>query len=363
MPKASIISVRRASDVSQTSISRRLVWLLLVAGTIANAVGIAGGSWDAAYHTRFKVDTFFSPPHLVIYGGILGTMLVGLAVLAIIMVERRARGDWIGLLARRPLLVLPLLANLGFLATGPFDDLWHRAFGRDQLTPWTVPHAILLLNLAATAVAVAGLALWLRAPDPAGDLAPPADRSSQRRAGIMLFVGLSMVITHMWPFVAEWEHGGSFGNPIIQFDWVYPPLAALNAAVCLTLAAGLLPNRWWLPLLLVVTGQLWRTLPGWLLVPFGYANLGGLTITLSLAGLSYGLIAWLGRSWQAWARYAIFGLSYLGMIVVARALGELPTLTTADLALTAPLLPVTAVLGGVLGGWLAGWLQHMAGEQ
>src|SRR5436309_13887951 len=104
---ASTILVHRASDISQASISRRLVWLLLVAGAIANVVGIAGGSCDAAYHTRFKVDTFFSPPHLVIYGGILGTMLVGLAVLAILIVDRRAHGDWIGLLARRPLLVLP----------------------------------------------------------------------------------------------------------------------------------------------------------------------------------------------------------------------------------------------------------------
>jgi hypothetical protein len=180
---ASVIPTSRQADVAQPRIARWIVWTLLIAGAIANELGIAGGSWDGAYHDRYIVDTFFSPPHILLYSGMAGTMLVGLSALGAVMYEGHTGREWVRLLMRRPLLLLPVLANLGFLATGPFDELWHRTFGRDQLTAWTVPHAILLLNLAGTAVAVAGLALWLRTPVPIGGLAPAAGQAEAVRPG------------------------------------------------------------------------------------------------------------------------------------------------------------------------------------
>src|SRR5215213_4325758 len=158
------ISTERQSDVSQISISRQWVWMVLIAGALANVFALIGGSWDGAYHARYIVDTFFSPPHILIYSGMTATMISGLAVLALLAIEGRKHSN--GVIAHNPLLLITILANLGFLATGPFDELWHSLFGRDKLTVWTVPHVILNMNLAATAIGVIGLALWLQAVHP-----------------------------------------------------------------------------------------------------------------------------------------------------------------------------------------------------
>jgi hypothetical protein len=233
-------------------------------------------------------------------------------------------------------------------------------FGRDLLTTWTVPHAILLLNLAVTAVAVAGLALWLGAERPAGGLAPAPSRAARQAAGVMLFVGLSMTITHMWAFVMEWEGGVSFSNLVLDRPWLYPPLAAFDAALCLGLAARLLPLRWWMPLLLVLVAQAWRVGLSPVLLAYGYTYVESFALPLTLAGLCYGLIGWAGRGWRAWARDAVFGASYVGITLLARAAGELPGLTLGHVLLVAPLLPLAAALGGWIGAALAGWLRRAA---
>jgi hypothetical protein len=357
---ASVISV---STQARADISRRLVWGLLVAGTAANTFGIAGGSWDGAYHRRYVVDTFFSPPHLMIYGGMLGTLLIGLAILGMLVLDGWSQGDVAGTLLRRPLLLLPLLANLGFLATGPFDDVWHRMFGRDKLTPWTVPHAILLLNLAATAVGVAGLALWLRAAAPAGGLPAPQERGERRRAEVALFIGLSMALSHVWPFVSEWEGGFSLGSPVLQYGWIYPPTATLIAALTMTMTARLFPGRWWLLPLVALVSQIWRLLPSFLLTFFGYPGPNGLNIVLLTAATTYGLIEYFGQRLPARARYTLFGAGYIGVILLVRLAGRLPTLTSFEILATALLLPAFGILGGELGARLAGGLRRLAGDR
>ena len=101
---ATTISTHRQSDARQTSISRQWVWLLLIAGILANAFALIGGSWDGAYHARYIVDTFFSPPHILIYSGLTATMISGLAVLTLLVIEGRKSGGG-GVIAHNPLLL------------------------------------------------------------------------------------------------------------------------------------------------------------------------------------------------------------------------------------------------------------------
>jgi hypothetical protein len=306
---ATAICPNRQSDARQTSISRRWVWMLLIAGALANAFALIGGSWDGAFHARYIVDTFFSPPHILIYSGLTATMISGLAVLTMLVIEGQKSGG--GVIARNPLLLITILANLGFLATGPFDELWHNLFGRDTLTVWTAPHVILNLNLAATAVGVVGLALWLRAAHPNGALAPASDQTQRRTANVMVFLGLSMFVMNMWGFLSELESGDTSLSSIPSIGWLYPLLGTLISSLCLALAARLLPNHWWLPIALVMVAQLWWAVPGLVLQQFGYTQVDGFKIPLSLAGLIWALIIWASGKWPIWSRYAVFGAGYI----------------------------------------------------
>jgi hypothetical protein len=177
----------------------------------------------------------------------------------------------------------------------------------------------------------------------------------------MLFVGISMVVAHLWSFALEWEDVQLFRNLVVETGWLYPPLAVLDAALCLSLAERLLPKRWWMtPLTLVLAAQLWWVVPAALLIPFGYTGGDTFSLPLTLAGLSYVLIGWAGGDWRPWMRYAAFGASSIAVVVVALAAGNLPNVTLAGALLTTPLLPILAIAGGYAGDGLAGWLQQLA---
>jgi hypothetical protein len=359
---ATAISTHRQSDARQTSISRQWVWLLLIAGTLANAFALIGGSWDGAYHARYIVDTFFSPPHILIYSGLMATMISGLAILILLVIEGRKSGGG-GVIAHNPLLLITILANLGFLATGPFDELWHSLFGRDTLTVWTVPHLILNMNLAATAIGVIGLAVWLRAMHPNGSLASASGQTPRRAANLMIFLGLSMFIMNMWGFLSELESGDTSLSAIPSIGWLYPLLGTLISSLCLALATRLLPKQWWLTMALVMVAQLWWVAPGLILQQFGYTQVDGFKIPLSLAGLIWALIIWAGGKWPIWARYGVFGASYTVIVLLSRLFGLLTATTNNDVLVTAIFLPVIAIIGGYVGTGLAGWLQRLAGDE
>jgi hypothetical protein len=354
------ISTHRQSDASQTYISRHWVWMLLIAGTFANVFALIGGSWDGAFHARYIVDTFFSPPHILIYSGLTATMISGLAVLSLLVIKGRKSGDG---LIDNPLLLITILANLGFLATGPFDELWHSLFGRDKLTVWTVPHVILNMNLAATAIGVVGLALWLRASHPNGALARESGQTPSRAANVMIFLGLSMFVMHMWGFLTELESGDTSLSSIPSIGWLYPLVGTLISSLCLALAAHLLPKHWWLTIALVIVAQLWWAAPGLVLRQFGYTQVDGFKIPLSLAGLFWALIIWISGKWPIWSRYTVFGAGYIVIVLLSRLFGLLPATTNSDVLVTAIFLPVIAIVGGYAGTGLAGWLQQLAGDE
>ena len=37
--------------------------------TLASLLGVAGGTWDAAWHVTLLRETFWTPPHMLLYGG------------------------------------------------------------------------------------------------------------------------------------------------------------------------------------------------------------------------------------------------------------------------------------------------------
>lgn len=105
---------------------------------IALFVGVLAGKWDIWWHVAVGRDTFFEPPHLFLYGGVVAAIL-----LSWYGWWRSRERNW--LLLALVLLVIPFSA--------PFDEWWHRIFGIEVLTSpfviWSPPHLLLILSIAA----------------------------------------------------------------------------------------------------------------------------------------------------------------------------------------------------------------------
>ena len=130
--------------------SRPIAARTSLALVFASACITFGILWDISWHTTIGRDTFWTPAHLMIYlGGTLGGCLAGwLALDATLLHREKLRGLTVGLwFARAPLGAwVCIWGATAMLASAPFDDWWHSAYGLDVkiLSP---PHAVLALGM------------------------------------------------------------------------------------------------------------------------------------------------------------------------------------------------------------------------
>ncbi len=122
----------------------------MAAGYIVLSIGvlvaISGGTWDVTNHLLNRPETFFSPPHAVLYTGA-GVAVAGAAlVLSASRAEKKMEFP-----AKVAIVGIALL-----MSAGPVDFGWHSVFGLDGLL--SPPHAVLVSGMVASAVgAMAGL--------------------------------------------------------------------------------------------------------------------------------------------------------------------------------------------------------------
>lgn len=139
---------RRAADAT----AAKPPWMLLVAAAAAVATPF-GGYWDVAFHMANAREGLLSPPHLLIYGGILGSMLViGVALLLSKPSELSYPGYW----RQNPVAFAAGVALAFQLSSAPFDELWHGLFGLD-VSVWSPPHAVLIFGGVAVFLTLASL--------------------------------------------------------------------------------------------------------------------------------------------------------------------------------------------------------------
>jgi hypothetical protein len=214
---------------------RAVVWIL-VGGKLLGAWGL---TWDIQWHLRIGRDSFWIPPHLMMYGGVTAGLVVTLGVLA--LETWRARGG-----RPRPgtIRVLGLVGTRGFhlaawglallVLAAPVDDLWHRLFGLD-VTLWSPPH---LLGLLGSAVNTVGTMLAATEVYPARSRARWA---ALALSGSLLYGGVRVVLEPAW--LTAYAHGGVAFHAFALLGALLLPLALLPAARPL--------ERRWAPVLVV----------------------------------------------------------------------------------------------------------------
>lgn len=104
--------------------------------TTALFSAVLAGTWDVWWHGALGRESFWSPPHLLLYASVL--VAIGTGFLGFWKTKEQSM-KWLAII----LFLIP--------ASAPFDELWHRLFGVEQvsnpLIVWSPPHVILVLAL------------------------------------------------------------------------------------------------------------------------------------------------------------------------------------------------------------------------
>jgi hypothetical protein len=210
--------------LSTSSTRGRLVYL----GMLGTFAFLAGGFWDIAWHIDIGRDTFWSPPHLLLY---LGISLIALVPIVALAIDRgsapsgSARGR-----SMHPGMMVAGLGGLMALTAGPVDEFWHQMFGLD-VTIWSPPHLQLIIGVVLAQLGL--IATWVveaNHKNPARLVGTPVPFDfGQMSIGMILGFGLWLIL--LLSLITEYV----FLFPM--FDLAYHPIV-LSALVGMALFGG-----------------------------------------------------------------------------------------------------------------------------
>ncbi|MCI0542323.1 hypothetical protein L0Y69_01020 [bacterium] len=183
--------------------------MIMLARVLASFLFIAvlAGEWDVWWHVTIGRDTFFEPPHIMLYGGIMGAVAVG--VFGWWKTREKIWAKIAGALLAAPFIVAPL------------DELWHTWFGVENLTSpfivWALPHILLI------AVMILSIALTLPL------VGKDENREAKRIFGAMLFaaiLSLAMILAIPTNPIGAYHVIGFWGTILSGFFITFAFLSA-----------------------------------------------------------------------------------------------------------------------------------------
>jgi hypothetical protein len=150
------------------TVNRERRWRVFAGGALVvmQTLAAVGLGWDIQWHRWLGRDAFLTPPHLIIYTGVVGA---GLICILVVLVEterywRRVPGvDEASTVSLFGIFHAPLgffVAGFGALtmaAAAPFDNYWHQLYGVD-VTLWSPFH---MMGLIGAGIAYLGAAYAL----------------------------------------------------------------------------------------------------------------------------------------------------------------------------------------------------------
>ena len=130
------------SKSSETFLKNKSEFIFLI-GSVFTSFGIllvtVGGSWDITNHLLSKPESFFSPPHALMYSGV-AISLTGVILSFIGWKNLKKFKDSYFLSLKIKLIGIGLLTG-----AGPLDFIWHSYFGLDGLL--SPPHFTLIIGM------------------------------------------------------------------------------------------------------------------------------------------------------------------------------------------------------------------------
>lgn len=120
-------------------------------GILAVFVALAGVYWDVSWHVVLGRETFWVPPHRLIYSG---TAVFFVSTACALFLTRRRAGSLRATGRAGAGFAVGALGSIIQVSAAPLDGLWHERYGLD-VTVWSPPH---LMGLAGALVGVYGLA-------------------------------------------------------------------------------------------------------------------------------------------------------------------------------------------------------------
>ena len=120
-------------------------------GIVAVFVALAGVYWDVSWHVVIGRETFWVPPHRLIYAG---TAAFFVSTVCALLLTRRRAGSLRATGRAGAGFAVGALGSIIQVSAAPLDGLWHERYGLD-VTVWSPPH---LMGLAGALVGIYGLA-------------------------------------------------------------------------------------------------------------------------------------------------------------------------------------------------------------
>ena len=123
-------------------------------GVLAVFVALAGVYWDVSWHVVIGRETFWVPPHRLIYSG---TAVFFVSTICALLLTRRRAGSLRATGRAGAGFAVAAFGSVVQVSAAPLDGLWHERYGLD-VTVWSPPH---LMGLAGALIGIYGLACAL----------------------------------------------------------------------------------------------------------------------------------------------------------------------------------------------------------
>ncbi|MFN8589974.1 MAG: hypothetical protein U0031_00845 [Thermomicrobiales bacterium] len=231
---ATDLVARIPADARGRSVSLRLFRTLAAVGFLGGVfLAFLGFAWDVQWHTDVGPDTFFTAPHLVLYGGI---AISGLTCLATVLLTTRysrhtpaAMDGTIALLGGRfrgPTgYVIGGFGALFFLLYGVMDQWWHSLYGFD-VTLVSPPHVGLILSIMVTMAGCLTALAW--------HVRTAADERQRVAAAGGTTVAAAVLVAFITPTLVDllpWALFGRVSWPNIVLSLLYPAAILMVTAI------------------------------------------------------------------------------------------------------------------------------------
>jgi len=127
------------------SSSSTLIWIYFLVA-LGVALQVAAANWDIIWHGVVNVESFFTPPHTVLYSGVGLSLIATVAGIVISIKQKSSLKNSFAIFHKIPNpLKLIALGCLVELFSGQFDNWWHTNFGFDGLL--SPPHLMLISGM------------------------------------------------------------------------------------------------------------------------------------------------------------------------------------------------------------------------